>query len=161
MPRAILGGPKSLTRIETASATSPSSPTRTTLRGPQLQQRLRQKRSSVYVEAMRRLDVGTHHADRAAFDSLTEAILNEFPELGIDQRPLGIVSRCYLGSPYEVHICDLDGGIIQHFKTHQSMPPLFERGRSLALHPAYAFIEVYSDTLRAVTADGSVSVIEG
>jgi hypothetical protein len=90
---------------------------------------------------------------------LIEAIANEFPELSIEQRPIGIVSQCYLGAPYEVHICDLGGGIIEHFQIYRPMPPLFERGRSLALHPGYAFVEVYPDTLRAVSLDGAVSVI--
>jgi hypothetical protein len=107
-----------------------------------------------------RLDAGTHHADRTALDSLVEAIANEFPELGIEQRPMGIVSQCYLGAPYEVHICDLSGGIIEHFETFRSMPPLYERARALALHRSYSFIEIYTDSLRAVGLDGSVSVIE-
>jgi hypothetical protein len=109
---------------------------------------------------MKRVDAGIHHADRAGLESLLEAIANEFPDLGIEQRPIGIVSQCYLGPPYEAHICDLSGGIIEHFETYRAMPALFERGRALALHPAYAFVEVYTDTLRAVSLDGSVSVIE-
>ena len=109
---------------------------------------------------MTRLDAGTHQADRTALDGLVEAIGNEFPELGIEQRPIGIVSQCYLGSPYEVHICDLGGGIIEHFETFRSMPTVYERGRALALHRSYAFIEIYPDTMRAVALDGSVSVIE-
>jgi hypothetical protein len=109
---------------------------------------------------MPRLDAGTHHANRSALDALIEAIANEFPELGIEQRPIGIVSQCYLGAPYEVHICDLGGGIIEHFETFRAMPPMFERGRMLALHPSYALVEIYPDTLRAVSIDGSVSVIE-
>ena len=39
------------------------------------------------------------------------------------------------------------------------MPPLFERARSLARHNTYRFIEVYADSLRAVSEDGSVSVL--
>jgi hypothetical protein len=109
---------------------------------------------------MTRLDAGTHHANRTAVEALIDAIANEFPELGIDQRPIGIVSQCYLGAPYEVHICDLGGGIIEHFETFRSMPLLYERGRTLALHRSYAFIEIYPDTLRAVSLDGSVSVID-
>jgi hypothetical protein len=109
---------------------------------------------------MKRLDAGTHHADRAALEALIEAIASEFPELGIEQRPLGIVSQCYLGAPYEVHICDLGGGIVEHFETFRTMPPLYERARALAGHSSYAFIEVYADTLRAVSLDGSVSVID-
>ncbi len=159
MPRPILGTPQATKvtgRVEVRSTTA----AKTSLKGPQLQQRLRQVRSKAYLEAMTRLDAGVHHADRTALEALVEAIANEFPELGIAETPMGIVSRCYLGAPYQVHICDLAGGIIEHFETFRAMPPLFERGRTLALHPAYAFVEIYADTLRAVSADGSVSVIE-
>lgn len=155
MPRPILGTPHA--RIDATSSTPPA---RSAIQGPQLQQRLRQTRSHAYVDAMKRLDAGTHSADRAALESLIDAIANEFPELGIEHRPLGIVSQCYLGAPYEVHICDLAGGIVEHFETFRAMPPLYERARALAGHSSYAFIEVYADTLRAVSADGSVSVIE-
>lgn len=123
-------------------------------------QRLRQHRTKAYVEAVTRLDAGTHHADRTALDTLIDAIANEFPELGAEFLPVGIVSQCYLGAPYEVHICDLAGSIIEHYETFRSMPPLYERARTLALHRSYSFIEVYPDCLRAVGLDGEVSVIE-
>ncbi|HET7433496.1 MAG TPA: hypothetical protein VFN10_02150 [Thermoanaerobaculia bacterium] len=108
---------------------------------------------------MQRLDAGTHQQNAAALQELLEAIASEFPELGIDERLIGVVSKCRLGPPYEVHICDLAGGIVEHFERWRSMPPLFERGRSLAAHGAYAFIEIYVSTIRAVTADGAVSVL--
>jgi len=157
MPRPILGTPQVRT---SASASTPTVAPRSTLQGPRLQQRLRQARSKAYIQAVTRLDAGTHHADRAGLDALIEAIANEFPELGIEQRPMGIVSQCYLGTPYEVHICDLSGGIVEHFEIFRLMPPLYERARALALHRSYAFIEVYPDSLRAVGLDGEVSVIE-
>src|SRR5947209_20377124 len=84
----------------------PLRPINPSLQGPRLKQRLREKRSKVYLDALTRMDAGTHHADRGALDSLVAAISNEFPELGIEQRPIGIVSQCYLGAPFEVHICD-------------------------------------------------------
>jgi hypothetical protein len=139
---------------------SPSVPTVASLTGVTLQQRLRQQRSRTYIEAIKRLDAGTHQQNKAALDDLIKAIGEEFPELTNDQRPLGIVSRCYLGAPYVVHICDLSGNIIEHFESYRSMPPLFERARLLAMHSAYLFIEVYPDTLRAVSPEGAVSVIE-
>ena len=155
MPRPILGTPHA--KADAARSTPPA---RSAIEGPQLQQRLRQTRSHEYLAALQRLDAGTHLADRAALESLIDSIANEFPELGIEHRPLGIVGRCYLGAPYEVHICDLTGGIVEHFETFRSMPPLYERARALAGHSSYAFIEVYADSLRAVAPDGSVSVIE-
>lgn len=153
MPRPILGSPVSQ---EKQSRTEPARRTHAHLAGPQLAMRLREKRSAKYVEAVQRLDAGTHQQSAAA---LQDAIASEFPELTIDQRPLGIVSKCFLGEPYEVHRCDLDGNIVEHFERHRAMPPLFERARGLAAHGAYKFIEIYADSLRAITADGSVAVL--
>ncbi len=158
MPRPILGTKESVT-IALSSSTPLTAP-RSTLQGPRLQQRLRQTRSRAYLESMACLDAGTHNADRPALEALIGGISHEFPELGIEQRPVGIVSRCWLGAPYEVHICDLTGGIVQHFETFRSMPVAYERSRMLAIHPAYAFVEIYPDKMRAIAIDGSVSVIE-
>jgi len=156
MPRPILGTPVS---HEKQQRTESARQTATHLVGPQLAMRLREKRSAKYVDAMQRLDAGTHQQNAAALRELLEAIGAEFPELTIDQRPLGVVSKCFLGEPYEVHRCDMDGNIVEHFKRHHSMPPLFERARGLAAHGAYRFIEIYADSLRAIAADGSVAVL--
>ena len=129
------------------------------LQGPVLASRLRQARSKSYVDAMTRLDAGVHHQNKAKVDEVVAAISAEFPELVIEQMPQGLVSRCYLGAPYEVHICDLAGSIIEHFENYRHMPPTYERARQLATHPQYAFIEIYADCVRAVSNDGSVSVI--
>jgi hypothetical protein len=158
MPRPILGTPQGA--LATVTPAQPTTTARSSLSPAQTSQRLRQTRSRAYLAAMAGLDAGAHHADRAGRAALIEAISNEFPELGIEERPLGIVSKCFLGPPYEVHICDLAGDIIQHFETFRPMPPLYERARALAGHDAYAFIEIYADTLRAVMQDGTVAVIE-
>jgi hypothetical protein len=157
MPRIILNTENRSSARVTVQAAAPRS---TSLTGARLEQRLRQPRSMVYIEAIRRLDAGTHEENRVALDELVQAITAEFPELTIDQRPFGLVSICYLGAPYVVHICDLAGNIIEHYECYRKMPPPFERARPLALHPEYVFVEVYQDKLRAVSADGSVSVIE-
>jgi hypothetical protein len=157
MPRPILNAQQqssSRLAIQPIGTQTPS------LTGVKLDQRLRQQRSKTYMEAVKRLDAGTHHQNRAALDEVLRGITSEFPELTIDQRPLGIVSVCHLGAPYVVHICDLSGNIIEHYESYKAMPPLFERARPLSLHSAYEFIEVYPDRLRAVANDGSVSVIE-
>ena len=156
MGRQILGGPAQ------GFATAPAAQIRIEhgLAGPRLAARLRQRRSKSFVDQIGKVDAGHHHHNQQALDQLIAAIGAEFPELTIEQRPLGIVAKCYLGHPYEVHVCDLAGGIVEHFKMGQPMPPLFERARSLARHNTYSFIEVYADTLRAVSEDGSVSIIE-
>lgn len=156
MPRPIIGTPVS---HEKQQRTETAHRKHVRLAGPQLAMRLREKRSARYVEAMQRLDAGTHQQNDDALKELLDAISAEFPELAIEQRPLGLVSKCYLGEPFEVHRCDLDGNIVEHFERYRAMPPLFERARSLAAHGAYRFIEIYVDTLRAVAPDGSVAVL--
>lgn len=156
MPRPILGTPISHEKQHHSESVRR---THARLAAPQLAMRLREKRSAKYVEAMQRLDAGTHQHDAAALQQLLDAISAEFPDLAIDERPLGTVSKCYLGQPFEVHRCDLDGNIVEHFERYRAMPPLFERARSLAGHGAYRFIEIYADSLRAIAADGSVAVL--
>lgn len=156
MPRSILGTD---TRSPALTVDGSAGIAKTHLSPAQVAQRLRQKRSPAYLECMQRLDAGTHQQNAAGLQALLDAITAEFPELGIDERPIGVVSRCFLGSPYEMHICDLSGGIIEHFQRWRSMPPLFERARSIAAHGAYAFIEIYVSSVRAVAADGAVSVL--
>ena len=98
MARAIMGakpaeaGPQlSLRPTDTQTAA------RTVLGGAALQARLRQKRSTAYIEAMTRLDAGTHlhgaHAAQATQDLLA-AIRQELPDVAIDALPVGIVAKC-------------------------------------------------------------------
>lgn len=90
-------------------------------------------------------------------ETLIAEIRAEFPELGLPDLPLGWVSRCHLGAPYEVHTLDAEGQIVQHYRRGESLPPQLERARTLALHPAYAFVEVRRDTLHCVRLDGTVT----
>lgn len=123
--------------------------------------RLRVKRSAAYMDAIRKLDTGGHVHNRQAVEALVAAISEEFPDVTIDQHPIGIVSRCYLGAPYEVHTLDRTGNIIQHYKSFEPLPPLLTRGRALALHGQYAFVEVYADKVIAVTSSGDTSIVKG
>lgn len=158
MRRSILGtpvSPRAAPRVGVAPTTVAVSP----LHQARLDRRLRRGRSPAYVGAACRLDAGSHVADRASLEALVRAIEDELGDLTIDERPLGIVARCYLGSPYEVHVCDLAGSIIEHFETFRTMPLPFEPARRLALHRGYQFVEVYPGSMRAIAADGSVAVL--
>lgn len=156
MVRPILGTPSSLSKATTASRKPATS---CGVTGPRLERLLRRPRSEAYMRAMTQFDAHAHEEDKAGLKALLETIGNEFPELAFEQMPIGYVGRCYLGKPYEVHIFNLKGEIVEHYETFRPMPPLFERARTLALHPSYAFIEVYTDTLRPVLTDGSVSSV--
>ena len=125
----------------------------------ELESRLRQRRSTNYIRAMTELDAGCHCQDPRAVEALIAAIQQELPEVTIDKLPIGIVSRCFLGEDYEVHTLDRTGGIVQHYRGHQSLPALLERARSLALHSGYLFVEVYVDSLVAVRSNGETAFI--
>jgi hypothetical protein len=155
MARPILhGSTPTTTHLSVASA-----PARTSgLSAHELARRLREPRTRAYVERMGRLDVGTLH-DTGAVRQLLEEIRGEFPELGLEELPVGWVSRCYLGEPFEVHVLDAAGSIVQHYRRGEPLPAELERARSLALHPAYSFIEVRRDALHCVRADGTVTSI--
>ncbi|WP_316569120.1 hypothetical protein [Neobacillus sp. YIM B06451] len=141
----------------------PQQVSRTTvvLEGMALEKRLRQKRSTAYISKLTKLDAGGVTCSHAKIEELKNAIQAEFPDLNPYQYPLGIISKCYLGDPYEVHTLDIKLDIVQHYKKGDGLPNQLDRGRGLALHPGYEFIEVYNDTLRAVTLNGDVAVIKG
>lgn len=157
MARSLLGiRPSNQTPLERSSSTA----SRSQLSGPALQARLRQKRSQTYIDAVTKLDAGGHVHNPAATQALIDAIRQELPDVQIDALAHGIVSRCYLGAPYEVHTLDCAHSIVQHYKTHEALPALLEKARSLALHPNYIFIEVYSTRLIAVSASGQTALID-
>jgi hypothetical protein len=125
----------------------------------EIEARLRQKRSANYIRTMTQLDAGCHCQDPRAVEALIAAIQQELPEVTIDKLPIGIVCRCFLGEDYEVYTLDRTGGIIQHYRRSQALPPLLERARSLASHSQYLFVEVYVDSLVAVRSNGETSYI--
>lgn len=139
----------------------PSTRTTGKLSPEQVEARLRQKRSPAYIDAIARLDAGGHVQTRASLDALLAAIETELPEVSIEAQPAGYVAKCYLGKPYEVHSLDRSGSIINHYKAGQTLPNGMERARGLAEHGGYAFIEVYSDKLIAVAANGDISLVKG
>lgn len=118
---------------------------------------LLQKRSKKYIQAITSLDLGTLTATHG-FAELVEKMKTEFGELGITEYPLGVVSKCYLGHPYEVHVLDLSGTqIINHYKRGESLPPFLEKARNLALNDSYAMIEVYLNKMILIKADGTTT----
>lgn len=148
-------------KLDTSSLTHTNTKPATQLSPPALERVLRSKRSRTYMNALQQLDAGGHVHTREALDALLDAIRQELPEISIEHLPVGIVAKCYLGEPYEVHTLDRQQVIIQHYKRHQSMPPMLERARSLAMHPGYAFIEVYTDKLIAISDNGDASMVKG
>ena len=157
MGRSIIFNPLTTSRPLDVRATPQASSSK--LSKADLEARLRQKRSANYIQTMTQLDAGCHCQDPRAVEALIAAIQQELPEVTIDKQPIGIVCRCFLGEDYEVHTLDRTGGIVQHYRRGQSLPPLLERARSLASHSQYLFVEVYVDSLVAVRSNGETSYI--
>lgn len=134
--------------------------TRSNLNQMQIERILNKKRSQQYIDAMRRLDAGGHMHNQHQVQALIDVIREELPEIEIDMGPIGIVSKCYLGAPYEVHTLDIMGSIIEHYEVFRTMPEGLEKARALARSGNYEFIEVYAHALRAVSANGSVAVLK-
>ena len=118
---------------------------------------LLQKRSKIYIQVLTGLDLSTLTATHGIAE-LIEKMKSEFGELGITEYPLGVVSKCYLGHPYEVHVLDLSATqIINHYKIGESLPALLEKARNLALNNAYTMIEVYANKMILIKADGTTT----
>jgi len=116
-------------------------------------------RSRSYLAALRDLDL--HTAQRGLdIEAMVAAVRQEFQETW-SQLPIGLVSHCYLGYPYETHMLSIDGGIIEHFERHQSLPGPLDRARPYARTEQYEVIEVYPDRLICVRPDGTTMTLEG
>lgn len=160
-PRILLNDSQAKQKIEAETLLSPArGKQRSKLSPMQIDRILARKRSEKYMDAISRLDAGGHVHNQHKTDALLAIIQEELPEIEIDMGPLGIIAKCYLGEPYEVHTLDVTGNIIEHYKKHQALPGSFERARSLAAKGQYAFIEVYHNALRAVSDDGTVATIK-
>lgn len=168
MPRPIFRVPQKESVNKTEQETNPFLNTRQPVQKAPMQKQiskmemdrlLRKPRSGAYMEAVCSLDSGAHAHNRHRTEEILHAIAEEFPQVEIAEVLLGIVSRCYLGAPYEVHCLDISGSIIEHYKRGESMPGGLEKARGIALCGSYEVVEVYIDCCRAVSTNGAVSVI--
>jgi len=115
------------------------------------------KRSKKYLDLIAQLDHKTL-TETKGMGELMKVIQEEFGTAELACLPLGIVAKCFLGHPYEVHILDLScSQIIKHYKTNELMEPDFEKARTVAKHNAYALVEVYKDKLILIREDGTAT----
>lgn len=121
---------------------------------------IRKKRSEKYVQNLSKLDSGEVCLDNSLKDELLETIKEEFGEIEMSMWPHGIVAKCYLGDDYEVHTLDVAQRIVMHYKNGESLPAELEKARNLANNKNYAFVEVYSNMVRVISNNGSVSEIK-
>ena len=146
----------------TLSLTKPVEKTKTTVNPITLQRILRKKRSQKYMKAMKSLDAGGHVHNQEKINELINTIREEFPEVELIDKGMliGILAKCYLGFPYEVHTLNFTlSSIIEHYKRGEMLPEGMEKARAMAARGVYEYIEVYTDYCCAVSSDGTVSII--
>ncbi|MFD1604269.1 hypothetical protein ACFSJW_07780 [Flavobacterium artemisiae] len=115
------------------------------------------KRSKKYMDLIKDLDTKPL-TNTKGMEDLLKSIQEEFGTAELASLPLGIISKCYLGHPYEVHTLDLSGTqIIKHYKETETMEPQFEKARSVAKHNAYAMVEIYNDKIILIREDGTAT----
>ncbi|WP_333661357.1 hypothetical protein [Chishuiella changwenlii] len=114
-------------------------------------------RSKFYLDTISKLDSKTL-TDTKGMNELMNFLQEEFGTADIANLPMGIVAKCFLGHPHEVHTLDLSGSqIVKHYKIGEPLPDAFEKARTLAKHNAYAFVEVYQDKIILIRADGTAT----
>ncbi len=145
-------------KLQSRTILQKKSTTETKITARTIDRQLRNKRSQRYMDAMTKLDAGGNVNSGA--DALADIIASEFPDLEINGIMLGIVSKCYLGEPYEVHTLDISLSIVEHYKRGQSLPGGLQKARGLANNPAYEFVEVFTDRCVCVDSRGNPSVLE-
>lgn len=158
MPRPIFR--KKAQLVELKETVSTESNLSSALSAVDIESRLREKRSAAYLDLFNKLDSGEKVISKAQTQQLIDAVKAEFPELPDSAMPLGIVAACYLGHPYEVHSIDMERCEIRHYRVSEPLPTMLEQARNIALHPSYAYIEVYKDCLRAIDKHGEVAVVK-
>lgn len=114
-------------------------------------------RSPRYLAAIGRLDA-SGRLSPVEITEIVDTVRREFEDRW-SAVPLGIVSHCYLGSPFEAHTLTVDGSIIEHYRAGEALPGPLERARGLTRSTTYLAIEVYGDRLVCVHPDGSVTVL--
>lgn len=91
-------------------------------------------------------------------EEMMTKIHEEFGTAQLADLPMGILAKCYLGHPYEVHTLDLSAGqIIKHYSIGEPLPDHFEKARTLAKHNAYLFVEIYKNKLILIREDGTAA----
>lgn len=135
----------------------------------------REKRPQNYINLITNLDIEYSTVSDDKLNEIINQLKNTVPYVVSDDTFLGILGKCELGPDYDVHtlsknvIFGIDEAthqvgfgrmILQHFKIGENLPAELEKGRSLAVNPSYAFVEVYNDKLIAIQNDGTVAIIK-
>lgn len=184
MARVILGSSTPQIAVPTLSTQSTA---KTVMSPPSLESRLRQRRSSKYIETIKQLQAAQHFQDTEAQETLVEAIRQEFPEMSISAFPLlCLVFQTRPGYPRWMptpmiaeattgmlrqdlqaelinkarQIDSYDAAVMQACAHYNAVLPGFvSRAFILVEHDSYAFVEIYPEYLVAIASNGDTSLV--
>jgi len=124
------------------------------LRSPSLSTK---KRSVDYIRFISKIENLEGHSVNG-FKELIDKISVEIGPLGLPTSPIGILAKCFLGAPFDVHILSLNGDIIlNHYKVSEQLPPDYAKARILAIHNQYSIVEVYNDKFVLIDLEGNTT----
>lgn len=129
----------------------------TTISGFVSDRELLKKRSKKYMELIASIDTKMM-TETVGLENFINNVQEELGTANIAELPIGIVAKCFLGHPHEVHTLDMNANyIIKHYKIGEPLPEHLEKARNLAKHNSYAFIEVYLEKMILIREDGTAN----
>lgn len=115
------------------------------------------KRSVDYIRFISKIENLEGHSVNG-YKELIDKISVEIGPLGLPTSPIGILAKCFLGAPFDVHILGLSGDIIiNHYKVSEQLPPDYAKARILAIHNQYSIVEVYNDKFVLIDIEGNTT----
>ena len=117
------------------------------------------KRSEGYINLIKNMDTDML-SQTGGKEEFMKKLQEEFGTTDPAQLPIGILAKCFLEHPHDVHTLDLSSSVIlKHYAIGEALPPEFEKARNTALHNAYAFVEVYKDKFIVIHWDGTATFL--
>lgn len=135
----------------------------------------RKQRPEEYVNILQDLDIGGQTMSPDKIKEIVEKVKEACPEIVLGDSFIGVLGKCKLGGSYDVHtlsmneifgideLTHLPGYgrlILKHYLRNEALPEGLEKARALARNQQYAFVEVYTDKLIAVSFNGKTAIIE-
>lgn len=134
--------------------------TETRSNGPSTQRALRKRRSQKYMDIMSKLDAGSGNISPRDIEDMIQAIREEFPDIEIFNEYCGCMAICHLPGNFDVHILSPGSNCITHFGAGFGFETPLDSCRNLCRMPEYRFVEVYTNSLKAISANGAVANID-
>lgn len=134
----------------------------------------RKQRPEEYVNILKDLDVGGQTMSQDKIKDIVEKVIKTCPEIILEDTFIGVLGKCLLGGNYDVHTLSINEIfvideathlpgfgrlILKHYLKNDPLPEELEKARALARNPQYAFVEVYTNKIIAISNSGTTAII--